>query len=179
MPSLILFVNGIIKTQMKHGIISIISCISIFRRSDAIIIPTRTNEADVACVGMAVNIGAKNRAKAKHIAETNDASPLLAPAFIPEALSENVLTACVPNIEPKSVPIASAMSALFIRRGCPFSSTIPALLDMPIKVPIVSNISMKRKVNTQIAISAVRMLLHSNWQNIGESDGGTSMADVK
>ena len=36
-------------------------------------------------------------------------------------------------------------------------------------VPIVSNISMNRKVNTTTSISQLRILWNSNWQKIGET----------
>ena len=71
------------------------------------------------------------------------------------------------------------MKALPRRGMLPFSSTIPARLLTPISVPIVSNISINRKVITQIAISTDNMLLHSNFIRIGDMEGGVSRNPVK
>ena len=51
---------------------------------------------------------------------------------------------------------------------------MPALVQTPTSVPIVSNISMKRKVKTMTTISMEKTLEKSNWQKIGETEGGTS-----
>ena len=51
-------------------------------------------------------------------------------------------------------------------------SIIPALVVTPTRVPIVSNISTKRNVNTTTIISLVNILCHSNCQKIGSIEGG-------
>ena len=76
---------------------------------------------------------------------------------------------------PTVVPMASAMKALLRFFTLPSSSTMPARLDTPIRVPMVSNISMKRKVSTTIIISTVKILCHSNCQRMGSIEGGVDM----
>ena len=70
---------------------------------------------------------------------------------MPDALSTNVLTVLVPNIAPTVVPIASAINACLARGTFPLTN-IPALLDTPTNVPMVSNISINNNVNTVKAI---------------------------
>ena len=54
---------------------------------------------------------------------------------------QNVVVVVVPRTAPTVVATASAISAPLIFGRCPSSSNIPALVDTPINVPIVSNIS--------------------------------------
>ena len=44
---------------------------------------------------------------------------------------------------------------------------------------MVSNMSMKRKVSTQMAISTVSTLCHSNFQKMGSMEGGVEMMPLK
>ena len=59
----------------------------------------------------------------------------------------------------------------------PFLSIMPARSLTPIIVPMVSNISINKNVNTQITISRLNMLLHSNLQKMGARLGGALMID--
>ena len=54
----------------------------------------------------------------------------------------------------------------------PLSSTKLALVHTPTSVPTVSNISIKRNVNTTTTMSSVKILSSSNWQKIGAIDSG-------
>ena len=54
----------------------------------------------------------------------------------------------------------------------PFSSTMFALVHTPTRVPTVSNMSMKRKVNTTASMSRDHILSNWNWQKIGLIDSG-------
>ncbi len=54
----------------------------------------------------------------------------------------------------------------------PSRSTISAFKETAMTVPIVSNISTKRNVNTTISISHERIWLHSNWRKMGAIEGG-------
>ena len=49
---------------------------------------------------------------------------------------------------------------------------IPARVVTPITVPIQSNKSTNKRVNTMVAISAVKMFFHSNFMKIGSIEGG-------
>ena len=49
----------------------------------------------------------------------------------------------------------------------PSLSIIPAFMETPTTVPMVSNISMKRKVNTTTSISQLSTWSQANWQKIG------------
>ncbi len=72
--------------------------------------------------------------------------PVLPPASTPDADSTKVVTVEVPVHEPTRVPIASAVRASFILGILPCLSTMPALLAVPTRVPMVSNISITQKV---------------------------------
>ena len=74
-------------------------------------------------------------------------SPVRAPAPTPAELSTNVVVVEVPNTAPAVVAIASASSAGLILGSFSSSSSIPALEDTPISVPIVSKISTNRNEN--------------------------------
>ena len=74
-----------------------------------------------------------------------EVSPVLPPSDTPDALSTNVVVVVVPRTAPTVVATASAISAPLIFGRCPSSSNIPALVDTPINVPIVSNISTNQK----------------------------------
>ena len=56
----------------------------------------------------------------------------------------------------------------------PCSSIMPARLETPMRVPIVSNMSMKRKVKTQMTMSSERIFDHSNFSRMGAMLGGVS-----
>ena len=78
----------------------------------------------------------------------------------------------VPKQAPQIVANASAMKA-FLKPGIvPSGRIIPALVETPIMVPIVSNISMNRNVDTAIIISILNIFSHSNWNAIGSIEGG-------
>ena len=104
--------------------------------------------------------GAKNKANKKQTAVTKEVNPLRPPSPTPEALSTKVVIVLVPSIAPTVVPIASTKKACFKRGIRPSLSTIPALVVTPTSVPIVSNISTNKNVNTTITISLVKICSH-------------------
>ena len=86
-----------------------------------------------------------------------EVSPVLPPSDTPDALSTNVVVVVVPRTAPTVVATASAISAPLIFGRCPSSSNIPALVDTPINVPIVSNISTNK--NAKITTMKFREIL--------------------
>ena len=59
------------------------------------------------------------------------------------------------------VAIASAINAFLSPGTVPSGLIIPAFVETPIMVPIVSNKSINKNVNTMITISIVKILSHS------------------
>ena len=57
--------------------------------------------------------------------------------------------------------------------------TKPARWLTPISVPMVSNMSIKRKVNTTTNMSRVKMFSHWNLQKIGSIDSGVDTTPWK
>ena len=141
------------------------------RIEDIIITPTRISAGAVAADGIARNTGAKNSAIAKQIATVNDVRPVRPPSATPDALSTYVVVVLVPQIAPHTVATASAIRTFFTPGMVPSGFIALAFFDTPITVPIVSNISMKRNVNTTISISHERMLWNSNLQKMGATEG--------
>ena len=103
---------------------------------------------------------------------TKAVRPLRPPSPTPEVLSIKVTMVLVPSMAPTVVPMASTRKACFRQGIFPSLSTIPALVITPTSVPMVSNISTKRKVNTTMSISLVNICFHSNWQKMGSMEGG-------
>ena len=66
------------------------------------------------------------------------------------------------SMAPTVVAIESAMNACFTLWMFPFSSSILALVHTPTSVPTVSNISMKKNVNTTTSMSIEKILSNSN-----------------
>ena len=157
---------------MKLGIASVASSKSMFLTGSIMSIPTRISTGAVAAPGTERNNGEKNNAIAKQHAMENAVNPVRPPCATPAALSTYVVVVEVPSIAPAVVAIASAMKACFSLGIRPFSSTILAFVLTPTSVPTVSNKSMKRNVKTMTSISRVKMLCHSNLQNIGAIDSG-------
>ena len=136
--------------------------------------PTRIRAGAVAADGIARNIGAKNRDIAKQIATVNDVRPVRPPSATPDALSTYVVVVLVPKMAPNTVAMASAIRTFLTPGMVPSGLMALAFFDTPITVPMVSNISMKRNVNTTISISLVNMLCHSNLHRIGVTSGTLS-----
>ena len=101
----------------------------------------------VACVGIDVNIGAKNNASKNITPVVIDVSPVLPPSPIPDALSTYAVTVDVPIKAPIVVPIASANNACLAFGSLPFSSNISPFEATPTKHPTVSNKSTNKNVN--------------------------------
>ena len=78
----------------------------------------------------------------------------------------------IQQIAPNMVAMLSAMNALLILGMEPSSLENPACVQMATSEPIVSNMSRNSIVATTIIISGHRILFHSNWQNVLETDGG-------
>ena len=110
--------------------------------------PTITKAGAVAKDGIARKIGDKNRDNPKRIAVVTAVRPVLPPSDTPEALSTKVVTVEVPRTAPAVVATASAINAGLIPGSLPSSSSIPAFVLTPTKVPSVSNRSTNKKDNT-------------------------------
>ena len=93
---------------------------------------------------------------------------------MPLALSTNTVTVLVPSMAPQVVPMASDMNASF-NRGMRPLTVMPALLKTPMMVPMVSNMSMNRKVKTTMTIFRVNISENSNCMKMGSIDGGRLM----
>ena len=144
----------------------------------AIITPTMNRTGPVAAAGIARNNGEKKRAAAKQTAMTNDVRPVRPPSETPEALSIYVVVVLVPHMAPATVATASAMSTLLMPSTLPSLSTIPDFTDTPTTVPIVSNMSMKRNVNTMPTICQENTWDQSNWQKIASMLGGVDITPL-
>ena len=152
----------------KAGTASDKSFHSISLNDDVIMTPTMTRAGAVAAYGTALINDAKKADRAKQIATTTDVRPVRPPAPIPDADSTKVVVLDVPNRAPILVAVASANRALSRRDLKPdevsiiFSSSsekIPLLRPVPIKVPIVSNVSVIE--NEKIVMSTRGSLLMS------------------
>ena len=93
-------------------------------------------------------------------------SPVRPPASTPEALSIKVVTVEVPVKLPTTVPVASAIRHSFICFILPFSSSIFALDAVPIKVPIVSNMSIIQNVIISVIAVDQPMLKNASKLNL-------------
>ena len=153
-PEVIEYAKAMNTPVKKAGIASARSVHSISLNADSIIIPTITRAGAVAAEGMALINVAKNALTAKQIATTTLTRPVRPPTAIPEALSTYVVVFDVPKIAPIDVAVASANKALSILDLNPelssiafisSSEKIPVCRPVPIKVPIVSNVSDKLK----------------------------------
>ena len=96
-----------------------------------------------------------------------EVSPVLPPSDTPDALSTNVVVVVVPRTAPTVVATASAISAPLIFGRCPSSSNIPALVDTPINVPIVSNISTNKNAKITTMKFRENTPLKSSLPNTG------------
>src|SRR5574344_420572 len=134
---------------------------------------------EVAAEGIAKKRGEKNAAMMKQTAMEKEVRPERPPSLTPAADSTYVVVVEAPTHAPAVVAMASAKRALFTPGILPSSLIMPALPITPIRVPMVSNRSMKRKVITTISISRLRILCHSNCMQIGETSGGMPMIPFK
>ena len=147
---------------------------SILLSDPAIITPTIINTADVACVGIAINNGAKNSDNKNNTPVVIAVKPVLPPSPIPEALSINEVTVDVPSKAPVVVPIASANIASLALGILPFSSKRFPFSATPTKHPTVSNKSTNNNVNTAITMSKLNISFMSTenaCKNTGFNDG--------
>ena len=142
-----LYISGIDKKQRYAGTASVISSKFTCNIADTIRNPTKISAGAVANPGIAVNIGAKKIATKNKRPVATEASPVLAPAPTPAELSTKVVVVEVPRIAPALVAMASAKRAGLILGSFSSLSSMPALVDTPIKVPRVSKISTNRKDN--------------------------------
>ena len=116
---------------------------------------------------MARKIGERNRARPKRIAVVTAVRPVRPPSETPEALSTKVVVVEVPRTAPAQVATASAISAPLMRGSFPFLSSMFALEDTPIRVPMVSNISTNRNANMITKNSPVFRMEKSSFPKIG------------
>ena len=156
-----LYISGIAIRQRYAGMASVRSLKSTLTIADTIRNPTKINAGAVANPGIAVKIGAKKIASRNKKPVTTDARPVLAPAPTPAELSTNVVVVDVPKIAPAEVATASARSACLTFGSFPSSSSMPALSDTPMSVPMVSNISTNRNENNTTMKSMTRTPLKS------------------
>ena len=89
------------KNVINAGIAFVKSLKSILLNDSAIITPTIINTADVACVGIATNNGAKNKDSKNNTPVVIAVNPVFPPSPIPAALSINAVTVDVPIKAPK------------------------------------------------------------------------------
>ena len=170
-PSEILNMKGIIMIVKKAGMASVKSSRSISLIGDIMKSPTIINAEAVAAPGINTKNGDRNKARPNITAVDKAVKPVRPPAATPDALSTYVVTVDVPNIAPTVVPIASAKSACFAFGIFPSSPIRPAFVETPTNVPMVSNMSTKRKVKSTTNISNVNTLCHSNWNIIDDISG--------
>ena len=121
----------------------------------------------VANEGIARKIGDRNSDRPNKIAVVAEVSPVLPPSDTPEALSTNVVVVVVPSTAPTVVATASAISAPLIFGRRPSSSNIPAFVDTPISVPIVSNISTNKNAKMTTIKFKENIPLKSSFPNTG------------
>ena len=101
--------------------------------------PTMISAGAVAKDGIAVKIGANNVEIRNKNPETTAVKPVRPPAATPEEDSTNVVTVEVPRTAPAVVATASAINAGLIPGSLPSSSSIPAFVLTPTKVPSVTS----------------------------------------
>ena len=106
-----------------------------------------SNTGVVAAAGMERKTGAKNNAMMKQTAVEKAVRPVRPPNATPDALSTYVVVVLAPMHAPEMVAIASAINALLSPEIRPSGRIMPALVHTPTRVPMVSNISTKRKVH--------------------------------
>ncbi len=98
--------------------------------------------------------------------ETAAVKPVRPPAATPEEDSTNVVTVEVPRTAPAVVATASAINADLIPGSLPSSSSIPAFVLTPTKVPSVSNRSTNKKDNTTAIKLKIPTLSKSYWKHL-------------
>ena len=152
---------------MKAGIPSVGSENSIDFTDFIIKYPTKINAGAVAAAGIKAKIGFKNNAMRNKIPVVTEARPVFAPAATPEVDSTNEVTVEVPRQAPATVPIESASKAPLQLIIFPSLSFKLACSATPIKVPSVSNISVKRNVIRTTKNFKDKAFAHSNLNKYG------------
>lgn len=128
--------------------------------------PTMISAGAVAKDGIAVKIGANNVEIRNKNPATIAVKPVRPPAATPEEDSTKVVIVDVPSTAPDVVAIASAINAGLIPGSLPSSSSIPAFVLTPTKVPSVSNRSTNKKDNTTAIKLKIPTLLKSYWKHL-------------
>ena len=127
-------------------------------------IPTATRAGAVAAKGTALTKVARNAEIAKQTATTTEVRPVRPPTPIPEALSTKVVVLEVPNRAPMEVAVASANRALssldlnpllFSISSSSSALKMPLRRPVPIKVPMVSKVSVMLKEKIVISTSGI------------------------
>ena len=177
-PSVIEYVKSVNINVRNTGNPSVKSEKSIFVIGSIIKSPKTIKTGAVANAGIAVNIGEKNNDKKNNAAIVNPANPVLPPSAIPAADSMNATGVDVPKHAPIVEPTASAVKTLSAFLTLPFSSKYPAFEAKPIKVPILSNMSINNIVIITGTIPITIALLKSNCINTGATDGGSDTIPV-
>src|SRR5690625_2401714 len=119
--------------------------------------PTIINAGAVTSDVTTLNSGEKNNAKMKNPAVTTDAKPVLPPTPTPAEDSTYAVVVEVPTIEPTTVAVESANSAL-PALGNLLSFIKPAWLATATSVPAVSKKSTNKKVKIITSISNVNKI---------------------
>ena len=107
--------------------------------------PTYIRAHEAAADGINANSGKRKIDIRNKIAVVRAVNPVLPPADIPVLLSTNVDIVLVPIAEPIMLEALSTYNILPKLSGFPSLSIKLAFLQQPISVPIVSNISIKKK----------------------------------
>ncbi len=134
--------------------------------------PTKISAGAVAAPGIIPNNGDNTSANKNNTPVVNAVNPVLPPSATPDADSTYVVTVEVPKQAPTVVPMASAKRACLTFGSFPFSSSIFAFEDTPIKVPSVSKMSTNRNENMTINISNEKTFENSNLKATSANDGG-------
>ena len=120
----------------------------------------------VAKAGMARKIGAKSSEMKKRNAVVSAVRPVRPPSATPEADSTKVVTVEVPKIAPKEVAMESESNAPRMRGNLPSLSSILALVETPMRVPMVSKMSTNMKANMMMMKLVERTSAHpATWES--------------
>ena len=127
--------------------------------------PTMIRAGAVAKEGMAVKMGANRVETRNSTPVTMAVRPVRPPTATPEADSTKVVVVEVPSTAPAEVAMASLSRAGLMPGSLPSSSSMPALVATPIRVPRVSNRSTNRKENTTTTKLIRPTALKSTWKH--------------
>lgn len=140
--------------------------------------PTKIKIGAVAQFGTRVINGAKSNAKRNKIPQVTAVKPVRPPAPTPAALSTKAVMVLAPKRAPKLTPTASTVMALPSPGNLPsLGLAMPALVAVPIKVPMESNNSTKVKEKIMVTRPMLMALPISNWKKAALLKSGTAIME--